>query len=59
MWAAAQNGVLLQSGARGGEASTSGKAQASQQVTYIGAEPAHAELLRPRLADGSSPRAGR
>lgn len=56
----AQNGVLLPS--RGGEASTSGKAAQQAQgpgqkghVAYVGAEPAHAELLRPRVADGNAP----
>ena len=53
-----QNGVLLQP--RGGDASTSGRTQQQGQgqkghVAYVGAEPTHAELLRPRVADGSAP----
>ena len=55
--AAAQNGVLVQSGTRGGEASTSGQQAHKGQVAYVGMEPSRAELLRPKLADGSSPRA--
>lgn len=54
-----QDGVLIQSSGRGGEASTSGKgaaAAAKGRVAYVGAEPTDAELLKSRVADDGAAR---
>ena len=54
-----QDGVLIQSSGRGGEASTSGKgaaAAAKGRVAYVGAEPTDAELLKSRVAEDGAAR---
>lgn len=57
-----QDGVLIQSSGRGGEASTSGKgaaAAAKGRVAYVGAEPTDAELLKSRVAEDGAARQNR
>lgn len=58
-----QEGLLIQSSGRGGEASTSGKgavaATAKGRVAYVGPEPTNAELLKSKVADDGAERRSR
>lgn len=58
-----QEGLLIQSSGRGGEASTSEKgavaAMAKGRVAYVRPEPVDAELLKSRVADDGAERQSR